>query len=173
VVTGEVIPQGAETEYVVEYGTTAALGASTSPVDAGSAMTGVYTTVALEGLQPDTTYSYRFAASNSGGEGRGTIEALTTNISGDPSSTLPSGFSLTQTGTPLGNPAPVNFPNLTSLSPSLPARRRPSAKVKPPTRAEKLTRALDACKKDVSHKTRQSCEKQAKEKYGPKGKKGN
>ena len=47
--------------------------------------------------------------------------------------------------------------------PSPPAR----AAIKPLTRAQKLAKALQACKKDRSEKKRVSCEKQAKQKYGP------
>ena len=52
--------------------------------------------------------------------------------------------------------------DLVSALPSPPAR----AAIKPLTRAQKLAKALQACKKDRSKK-RVSCEKQAKQKYGP------
>ena len=41
-------------------------------------------------------------------------------------------------------------------------------KPKPLTRAEKLAKALKACKKDKSRKKRVACERQARRKYGPK-----
>jgi hypothetical protein len=44
-------------------------------------------------------------------------------------------------------------------------------KAKPLTRAQKLAKALQACKKDKSKKTRSSCEKQARKRYGAKAKK--
>ena len=41
------------------------------------------------------------------------------------------------------------------------------AKTKALTRAQKLTKALKACKKDVRHAKRQKCEKEARARYGP------
>jgi hypothetical protein len=46
----------------------------------------------------------------------------------------------------------------------------PAAKVKPPTRAQQLAKALKACRKDKSKAKRSSCEKQARKKYGAKAK---
>jgi hypothetical protein len=39
--------------------------------------------------------------------------------------------------------------------------------VKPLTRAQKLAKALKACRKDHKKRKRLACEKQAKKKYGP------
>ena len=160
-VGGEVVAQAASTQYRVEYGPTEALGSSTVPVDAGSASDGLHVAVSLEGLHPDTTYFYRFAASNSGGEGHGAIETFTTNSAGEPTSVLPAGFSLT--GTSLTDPAPASFPDLAAFAPLPPAT---PATTKPLTKAQKLSKALKTCRKEKNKKKRPSCEKTAKKKYG-------
>jgi len=170
VVGGEVVAQGAQASYLVEYGATEVLGSNTPRVSAGSRAAGVYVTATLEGLQSNTTYYYRVTATNSGGEELGKIERFTTNTSGEAISTLSPGFSLTQTSTPLGNPTTLSFPNLTSLGPSLPAKTTATTKTKPFTRAQKLAKALKSCKKDRSKAKRQACEKQAKQKYATKSK---
>jgi NHL repeat len=163
-VGGEVVAQAASTQYRVEYGPTEGLGSSTAPVDAGSAADGLHVAVSLEGLHPDTTYFYRFAASNSGGEGHGGIETFTTNSAGEPTSVLPAGFSLT--GTSLASLAPASFPNLTAFAPPPPAAVTATAMTKPLTKAQKLSKALKTCRKEKSKKKRPSCEKTAKKKYG-------
>jgi hypothetical protein len=123
---GEVVAQGATTSYEVEYGPTDTFGSSTPLADAGSATTGQYVTANLEDLVPDTTYVYRFAASNSGGTTHGEVHTFTTNAPGEPGSrSLPPGFSLT--GSSLGNPPAITFPMLTSLGPLPPPTIAPEA----------------------------------------------
>jgi hypothetical protein len=59
-------PNGLDTTYRVEYGTSASYGAS-APAgerDVGSGLTGVSVSVPVQGLQPSTTYHYRFVATN-------------------------------------------------------------------------------------------------------------
>lgn len=172
VVGGEVIPQGATTSYEVEYGLSEGLGSSTPQTDAGSAATtGVYVVVGLEGLQANTVYYYRITATNSGGTTHGEVHTFTTNASGEPGSgSLPPGFSLTQTGTPLGNPIPLSFPSLATLGPLPPTKLSSPSEPKPLTRAQKLAKALKQCKKDKNKSKRTKCEKAAKAQYGPKTK---
>jgi sugar lactone lactonase YvrE len=55
---------------------------------------------------------------------------------------------------------PGNLPTYTNLLP-------PAPKPKPLTRAQKLTKALQACHKDRSKKRRATCEKKARSTYGP------
>jgi DNA-binding beta-propeller fold protein YncE len=167
-VAGEVDPQGADTKYGVEFGTTDVLGADTVPVDAGSAITGLYVTVALEGLLPDTTYSYRFVATNSGGEGRGTIRSFTTNAAGEPGTVVAGGFSLTGTSS---SPSPVTpFPLLAGIAPApvLVAKGSTTPTVRPLSGRQRLQKALRACRERRSAPPqRHRCEREAHKKYAP------
>jgi sugar lactone lactonase YvrE len=72
-------PEGHETTYHVEYGTTVAYGSSSSPaVLAGSAFEDEPVSVALSGLQSRTTYHFRIVASNSAGSAFGEDQTFTT-----------------------------------------------------------------------------------------------
>jgi hypothetical protein len=73
-------PNGLETTYQFEYGTTTSYGTSV-PVPAkgiGSGTTGVKVSEAIEGLLPGTTYHFRVVATNAGGTGVGKDKELTT-----------------------------------------------------------------------------------------------
>jgi WD40-like Beta Propeller Repeat len=67
--------------------------------------------------------------------------------------------------TPLGAPSVARLQTLPSKEAAA-----PKAKAKPLTRAQKLKRALAACRKAHKHSRlkRQSCERQARHRYGPK-----
>ena len=72
-------PEGHETTYRVEYGTTAGYGSSTPVATlAGRAFEDEPVSVALSGLQPRTTYHFRVVASNSAGTTFGADEVFTT-----------------------------------------------------------------------------------------------
>jgi hypothetical protein len=72
-------PEGHETTYHIEYGTTASYGSSTSPATlGGSAFEDEPVSVALSGLQPRTTYHFRVVAVNSAGTSFGSDEVFTT-----------------------------------------------------------------------------------------------
>jgi TolB-like protein len=79
VLNGTVNPRGAATQAWFEYGTSATLvsfsSTSAQGVGAGSAEVDVSHTV--EQLQPNTTYYYRMAASNTHGTARGQIRSFT------------------------------------------------------------------------------------------------
>jgi len=161
VVGGEVFAQGAQTSYHVEYGATQALGSNTPPTDAGSATTGRYVTMNLEGLSPDTTYYYRIAASNQGGQAYGDIATFTTNTLGEVNPGVPMGFSLT--GTAPSTPVTMVYPNLTSLTPATAAKTTTNKPVKPKARsckakarainrARKRRAALKGCRKAKARK---------------------
>ena len=100
--------------------------------------------ILLQNLSPGTTYHYRLVATNGGGTAYGADGTFTT-------AEYP--LSIIQTAPVLGT-----F-KLPSIAP-------PS---KPLTKAQKLSKALEACRKqDKKNKgKRQSCEKAAKQKYGP------
>jgi hypothetical protein len=166
-VTGEVVPQGATTQYRVQYGTTEALGSSTQSEEAGSGAAGVYLTSTLEGLQADTTYYYRFNASNAGGEQDGALESFTTASLGEPSTNeISPGFSLT--GGNLGNPSPIGFPELNTLTPEPIVRVIAKAVTgKQATRAQRLAKALQACGREKPKARRERCDTRARSRYGP------
>jgi hypothetical protein len=164
-VHGSVDPHGADTTYHIEYGTTEAYGARTPDVDSGTAAQPVST--ALGGLNPDTTYHYRLIATNSGGTTEGQDQTFTTNAAGAPgSSPLPAGFSLT--GTAPAGPAAAIFPTLAGFTPVPPPKAATIPKAL--TNAQKLSRALRACKKNKSKAKRAKCDKEARKKYGTKAK---
>ncbi|HEY5045171.1 MAG TPA: hypothetical protein VII53_04875 [Solirubrobacteraceae bacterium] len=163
---GGVVPEGAPTTYRIEYGTSMAYGLSVPAPegDAGSSTEGQYVTVSVTGLQPNTTYHYRLVATNSGGETHGKDLMFTTNAAGEPSSTLPSGFSLTGTA-PSGAAAPA-YADLTGFTPTPPPPAKPITTPKALTKAQKLANALKACERRPK-KQRAGCIKQAKKKYAP------
>ncbi len=65
--TGSVNPNGADTTYYFEYGTSPNYGESTSSTDVGSGTDPVNVTYVLAGLSPGQTYHYRLVATNSQG----------------------------------------------------------------------------------------------------------
>jgi hypothetical protein len=172
ILAGEVVPQCVEgryppTTYRFQYGTTTAYaaGSEEAAIAASSCATGgEAVTASLAGLSPSTVYHYRVVAKNSGGETQGDDRTFTTNASGGPSANLPPGFSLT--GPPLAGPAPFVFPDLAGLSPPPPPPVKTTTTPKPLTNAQKLSKALKACKKDKSKAKRAKCQKEARKKYG-------
>jgi Ca2+-binding RTX toxin-like protein/streptogramin lyase len=77
-------PNGASTTYRFQYGTSASYGseAPASPKEVGSGTIAVEVGDMAEGLQPDTTYHFRVAASNSDGTSYGQDETFTTKAGG-------------------------------------------------------------------------------------------
>ncbi len=77
---GAVDPQGAETTYQFEYGTTTSYGTSVPVPDAsaGSGSTKEEVSQTITGLQPNTTYHYRLVATSSNGTGAGEDSAFKT-----------------------------------------------------------------------------------------------
>jgi hypothetical protein len=83
--TGSVNPNGAETTYYFEYGTSPNYGGASLPVDAGSGSNPVSITYALAGLSPGETYHYRLVATNVDGSSYG--QDATVQTSAAPSAT--------------------------------------------------------------------------------------
>jgi hypothetical protein len=140
--TGSVNPNGWDTTYQFQYGTTAAYGASwpSVPVQAGqfNGLQGV--TIYLQNLQPTTTYHYRLLATNPAGTVYGAAQTFTTSAYPVAAIAEPPGASIQ-----LSKPATKTTP-------------------KALTNSQKLTNALKACKKEAKKK-RASCEKQARKKF--------
>jgi phosphodiesterase/alkaline phosphatase D-like protein len=68
---GTVDPNGAETTWHVEYGTTTSYGLQTADKSAGSGTSATPVSVQLTGLTAGTTYHYRVVATSDGGTDRG------------------------------------------------------------------------------------------------------
>jgi len=65
--TGKVTPNGAQTSYRFEYGTTMFYGSNTAPAIAGSGNAAATVTADLPGLAPATVYHFRLVARNRNG----------------------------------------------------------------------------------------------------------
>jgi len=78
---GGVYPNGGDTTYWWEYGTTTSYGETTTPNDIGSGATPVSVTDTLSGLLPGATYHYRLVAQNSVGTEYGYDYTFTTPAS--------------------------------------------------------------------------------------------
>lgn len=76
----EVNPNGAETTYQFEYGTTAKYGSKVpaSPKSIGSGTSPVEVSEGIEGLEPETTYHFRLVATNAKGTTKGEDQSFTT-----------------------------------------------------------------------------------------------
>jgi hypothetical protein len=75
---GVVDPDGLDTTYHFEYGSTPSLGQSTTATDAGAGTRPVVVQQPLTGLTPATTYYYRLDTTNSFATGSGDIASFTT-----------------------------------------------------------------------------------------------
>jgi hypothetical protein len=75
---GTVNPEGAETKYYFEYGTTESYGSKTVEASAGSGASNVEVSNAVTGLASHTKYYYRLVAKNSNGTTDGAAQTFTT-----------------------------------------------------------------------------------------------
>ena len=76
--TGAINPDGFDTSYRIDYGTSTSYGSSSTPVDIGSGLVDQATSDNLTGLLPDTTYHYRVTAQNSQGTVQSVDQTFTT-----------------------------------------------------------------------------------------------
>jgi phosphodiesterase/alkaline phosphatase D-like protein len=163
--TGVVMLEGGSGSYHFKYGTGASYGSSTpaSEALAGGGQHAVMTSIT--GLQPESTYHYVLVASNLSGTIEGEERTFTTGHAPTGAEPLPAGFSLV--GAPFGAPAAVTSADLTSLTPTPSPKATPSkpSTSKTFTRAQKLSKALHACKKQPKKK-RAGCEAKARKTYG-------
>jgi hypothetical protein len=158
-----------DTTYLFQYGGDTGYGKQTlATAQVGEGTTPVQETVTLGGLRPGGTYHYRIVASNNNNNATpqivyGQDEQFTT--AGSPPPPL---AGATKTTTPSSaTTTPSTFPNLTAIAP-VPLAKEPGetpSTTKSLTRAQKLTKALKACRKDKGIR-QAKCEKQAHSKYG-------
>jgi peptidoglycan hydrolase-like protein with peptidoglycan-binding domain len=71
-------PNGVDTTYYFEYGTTSTYGSTTATTDAGSGTSSVDVTATISGLLPDTTYAFALVATNASGSAVGDQETFQT-----------------------------------------------------------------------------------------------
>lgn len=161
VIAGELNPEGLETTYEVQYGTSTAYGSSLPGAASLAPFTSAQGTItSLTSLAPGTVYHYRIVATNQAGTSYGQDETLTT--SGTPRASTFTNFPVPTV--PQIAVEPFAFP---SKAPVV----KESTKVL--TRVQKLSKALKACRKKPG---RAACERRARSRYGkakakPKGKK--
>lgn len=79
IVTGKVTPNGSQTTYWYEYGTSEALGSNTVPQAIGSGFVSIPTPAYITGLTQNTKYFYRLSAKNGYGTVNGQTQSLVTN----------------------------------------------------------------------------------------------
>jgi len=154
-VTGTIVAQGLPTGYRVEFGTTTAYGTQLFG-EAGSGRTATPIAVALNALLPGATYHYRLVAVNVGGTTYGADQTFTT----------PAGPSVVLIQPP--TPVLVSIPTFPEVKEA--AAVKVTTTPKALTRAQKLAKALRACKQQARSR-RAGCEKRARKKYAPATKK--
>ena len=114
--TGTVVPQGFDTYYHFEYGTTPEADEQTPPVDAGSGNAQVQVAVPVTGLAAGTTYYFRLVASNQNGDQKGADVTVATSAAvapvaatGSESGATPSTATLNGTVNPESNDTTYHF----------------------------------------------------------------
>ena len=179
-VTGTVNPSNSgqteqdDTKYYFEYGQDTSYGKRTSPEPEaiGEGTSPIEETNTLGGLTPGRTYHYRIVASNDNNGtpqlAYGQDETFTTEPVPPGPNPLSNGSGEAPPQSTSSTSTAVVFPNLTTIAPVAlvkePGERTPS-EVKSLTRAQKLNKALKACKRKKGAK-RTQCEKQAHARYG-------
>jgi hypothetical protein len=104
---GTVDPNGRDTTFYFEYGTSTSYGTKTATKSAGSATTPQAEATAIAGLGVGRTYHFRIVASSDAGTSAGQDSAFTTSaaptvVTGDVSSVAPTSATLQGTVTPNG-----------------------------------------------------------------------
>jgi hypothetical protein len=138
--------------------------------DAGHSRGAVPITATLLELAPGTTYHFGVKVQNAGGEEATADQTFSTreapsppaketSATEEPATIVP--LLLAQPPTPPLMFAAVVFPTETGTTPST---------SKPLTRAQKLSKALKACKRDKRKTKRAKCQREARAKYGAKKK---
>ncbi|HEY2440675.1 MAG TPA: hypothetical protein VGI07_10610 [Solirubrobacteraceae bacterium] len=128
--TGGIYPNGNDTTYWWQYGTTNTYGEQTAPTDIGAGSTPVAVSDTLPGLSPTTTYHYRLVASNSAGTTYGYDYMFTTPAAG--AAPMQAGAGTSQGGGALAEGqlvSPESFTTTASSSPTAPVTTSPTAPV--------------------------------------------
>ena len=150
--SGMVGPRGLPTSYVFEVGTSTGYEGAKLFGNAGSSTGEVPVTVGLQYLVPGVTYHYRLVATSFDGTSYGQDGSFTTP--GVPTSIAQ------PASTPLIASPSVQFPSTAG------AITQPQGTTKKAlTRAQKLTKALKACRRK-SKSRRAGCEMRARKQYG-------
>jgi phosphodiesterase/alkaline phosphatase D-like protein len=113
-IAGTVNPNGTDTDYYFQYGTSTSYGANTASVDAGSGSADVAASANLTGLNSGTTYHYRVVAVSSAGTTFGGDQTFTTTTppavaTSTPSSVSRSSATLSGTVNPQGQATTYYF----------------------------------------------------------------
>jgi hypothetical protein len=150
--SGFLAPNGLAVTYGFQLGTEAGgYGPEIGLASAGAGVVGVSVALAVQNLQPGTTYHYRLMAAN----GYETI------------------YGAEETFTTAGYPSPLTAPlapPLLGVPPIVFPKEAAVVTPKKLTRAQQLSNALKACKKKSKSK-RAACRRAAQKKYGAKPKK--
>lgn len=77
-VTGTISPNGADTSYVVEYGTSSTFGSTTAAQSIGGGTSAVSISATITGLKANTTYAFALVATNALGTSVGTTGTFQT-----------------------------------------------------------------------------------------------
>jgi hypothetical protein len=113
-VNGTVNPNGTDTSYYFQYGTTTSYGSGTAATDAGAGSNDVPAAANLTGLNPSTVYHYRLVAASSAGTTNGADQTFTTTTppavtTGSASSVTRSSAGLSGTVNPQGQATTYYF----------------------------------------------------------------
>jgi len=146
-------PNEEEVTYSFEYGTAESLLGTTTAaghLPAGADSETIAVTLADE-LAPATTYYYRLAAENATGLSRGPVQSFATQpVATPPPVEIPPAVP--------AEPLPAAFgPALVPPPAAVQLEQAPPAKAKPPTRAQKLAKALRQCRRKPKRR-RIACE---------------
>jgi hypothetical protein len=158
-VKGEVDPEDDSSSCRFEYGPTNEYGAEVPCAShPGSGVDPVTVNAELWDLAAGTTYHYRLVSANSGGTTYSSDETFTTASENCANNTA------------LCPPRPVET-SLANEGLVFPKKSSPGPTTRTLTNAQKLAKALKACKRQKKKSIRVSCEKQAKKRYAPAKKK--
>jgi hypothetical protein len=146
-IAGSLDTEGLTSSYGFEIGTSTDYGPPTGLGTIGAGGGQAPVSLSLSGLQPGTTYHYRLEATNIDGTTYGADRAFTTTV-------YPNTFAVP--------PAPLPFVQVPAIAfPSEALAVTIKSKPKALTKAQKLARALKACRKGKNSK-RPACERRAR-----------
>jgi hypothetical protein len=153
----------AATAYKLEYGPSSSYGTSVSVPAGATLLAPEFLSMELTGLQPGEIYHYRFDATSGTGTNYGPDETIETPFARQPKTEPPPGYALI--GAALPQPAAAVYSDVSGVAPTPAANTTTiSSTPKSLTRAQKLAKALKACKRQAKKK-RATCVRQVRKKY--------